>query len=160
MTPIAAGRMIHLVLSTQSVDHLDDHNGKPSAQYELDRSLPSQARDLETKHLKSPQCIQSNWPHQAPTLVAPRTWQDMRCTQPHHPGPMDSVSTTSPRKALEAIYLDRNLLSGPLFTLSSTAPKVESTGANINPVTNHNHKQLLVVASSGRCSCCTTGLTR
>jgi len=53
-----------------------------------------------------------------------------------------------------------NQLSGPLFTLSSTAPKVESTGANINPGTNHNHKQLLVVASSGRCSCCTTGLTR
>jgi len=30
-------------------------------------------------------------------------------------------------------------VSGPLFTLSSTAPKVESTGEQINPETNHNH---------------------
>jgi len=31
------------------------------------------------------------------------------------------------------------VVSGPLFTLSSTAPKVESTGEQINPETNHNH---------------------
>jgi len=30
-------------------------------------------------------------------------------------------------------------VSGPLFTLSSTAPKVESAGEQINPETNHNH---------------------
>ena len=30
-------------------------------------------------------------------------------------------------------------MSGPLFTLSSTAPKVESTGEQIDPETNHNH---------------------
>ena len=71
---------------------------------------------------------------------------------------LESVSSSS----IDLIYYSPAFLqlSGPLFTLSSTAPKVESTGANINPETNHNHKQLLVVASSGRCSCCTTGLTR
>jgi len=52
------------------------------------------------------------------------------------------------------------LLSGPLFTLSSTAPKVESVGATINPTTNHNHKQLFSGRFSGRCSCCTMGLTQ
>ena len=75
-----------------------------------------------------------------------------------------SVMDSELRKAEDALtqynMWSTDPVSGPLFTLSSTVPKVESTGANINPETNHNHKQLLVVASSGRCFCCTTGLTR
>jgi len=46
---IAAGRTIYLVLSTQSAGHHDNHDGKPSAQYELGGSLPSQAKEQETE---------------------------------------------------------------------------------------------------------------
>jgi len=72
-TLIAAVRMIYLVLSTQSVGHLDDHDGRPSAQYEPDESLPSQARGQEMEHLKVPQCTQNSDPRPDPTLVAPWT---------------------------------------------------------------------------------------
>ena len=105
MTLITAGRANHLTPCTQSVDLHNDHDGKPSDQYEQDKPLPPQARGQETEHWKIPQYTQSTPLHLAPTPAAPQTWQDRRCTPTHRPRLRKTSTPTSHKK--EALDVPR-----------------------------------------------------
>jgi len=127
-TPVAAPRITCLERNTPSEAVYAQYDERAD-RYELAGSQPSLAQDQEKEHWTSPQYTLNNarppeprrwllvpshqvWPQrhlprclppQFPTQAVPRTWQDRRCTPVHRQGPIDNVSTTSPRMALDII---------------------------------------------------------
>jgi len=83
--PVAAPKMTRLKRNPPSeavYAQYDEHADR----YKPARPLPSQARELEMEHLKTPQYTQSIGPRQLPRLAAPQTQQDRRRTPTRHLG--------------------------------------------------------------------------